>query len=138
MKAMFCYCAASRRLARSLTARYDAALAPCGLTAAQFETLSQLQAMGPGTGRALAERLALDKTTLSRNLKPLLEASLVSSQPGENDARQVFYALSPRGRQRLVKAMPLWQVAHDESVSRLGSTAATSQRTLQRMVQAMQ
>lgn len=135
---MFCYCAASRRLARSLTARYDAALAPCGLTSAQFETLSLLKGMGPSSGRALAERMALDKTTLSRNLKPLIAARLIASQPGEADARQVIYALTVKGTQRQAKAMPLWQAAHDDSLTRLGSTAATSQRALQRMVQAMQ
>lgn len=129
---MFCYCAASRRLSRSLTARYDAALTTAGLTAAQFETLSTLSVLGPSSGRVLAQQLALDKTTLSRNLKALVESSLVETARGE-DARSVIYMLSNAGRKRLAKAMPLWQGAHDASLAMLGSQAAASQRALERM-----
>ena len=135
---MFCYCAASRRLARTLTASYDAALAPAALTAAQFETLSVVQAVGAVTGRELAERLALSKTTLSRNVKPLIDAGVLNARPGEDDARQTIYSLSPKGTQRLAKAMPLWQAAHDGSLALLGDSAAASQRALQRMVRSLQ
>ncbi len=128
---MFCYCAASRRLSRLLTARYDAALSAAGLTAAQFETLGTLS-LGPSSGRVLAQQLALDKTTLSRNLKTLVESGLVEAAPGE-DARIVIYALSTAGRKRLVKAMPLWQGVHDASLAMLGNQAAASQRALERM-----
>ena len=135
---MFCYCAQSRRLARVLTARYDSALAPVNLTAAQFETLSLLQAVGSSTGRALAERLALDKTTLSRNLKPLIDAGLISARQGDEDPRQTLYALAPKGKQRLAKALPLWQAVHDESLAMLGHTAGDSQTTLQHLARALQ
>jgi DNA-binding MarR family transcriptional regulator len=138
MNAMFCYCATSRRLARTLTARYDATLAPSGLTAAQFETLSVLKVAGPCSGRALAERMMLDKTTLSRNLKQLLEARWIAARPGEQDARQVIYALTAKGTQKLAKAMPLWQTAHDASLAMLEASAVSSQRALQQMVQALQ
>ncbi|AFL86513.1 transcriptional regulator [Terriglobus roseus DSM 18391] len=134
---MFCFCAQSRRLARALTARYDAALAPAGLTATQFETLAMLQGMGPSAGRALAEGLALDKTTLSRNVRPLIDAGLLAARPNEDDARQTIYAITAAGARRLAKAMPLWQVAHDESLAMLGDTASSSRKALQRMVQAL-
>jgi DNA-binding MarR family transcriptional regulator len=135
---MFCYCAESRRLARVLTARYDAALAPAGLTAAQFETLSLLQAVGASTGRALAERLLLSKTTLSRNVRPLIDAGLISAQQSGEDARQTLYAITANGTRRLTKALPLWQAAHDGSLASLGDSAGTSQKALQRMVLALQ
>ena len=129
---MFCYCAASRRLSRLLTARYDAALSAVGLTAAQFETLSRLSALGPSSGRVLAEQLALDKTTLSRNLKTLVGSGLVEAASGD-DARSVVYALSNAGRKRLAKAMPLWRASHDASLAMLDSQAVASQRALERM-----
>jgi DNA-binding MarR family transcriptional regulator len=134
---MFCYCAQSRRLARLLTARYDVALSKAGLTAAQFETLNVTQALGESTGRVLAERLDLDKTTLSRNLKALIDAKLITARRGEVDARQVIYRLTAKGTQRLAKAMPLWQAAHDASAQALGSYAAPAQRALLRMTEAM-
>ncbi len=134
---MFCYCAQSRRLARLLTARYDAALSGSGLTAAQFETLSVMQALGESSGRALAERLDLDKTTLSRNLKALIDAKLIAAHRSEEDARQILHKLTAKGAQRLAKAMPLWQQAHDASLGLLGSYAAPAERALQRMAVAL-
>ena len=134
---MFCYCAASRRIARTLTTRYDAALAPAGLTAAQFETLSVLQALGPATGRALAAQLAVDKTTLSRNLKPMIEAGHITAAAGREDARQTHYGLTLSGVKKLQKARPLWQSVHDETAGHLGKGAASAQRTLQRMVRVL-
>ncbi|SEB86528.1 MarR family winged helix-turn-helix transcriptional regulator [Terriglobus roseus] len=134
---MFCYCAQARRLARVLTARYDMALAPADLTAAQFETLSLLQAVGTSTGRVLAERLLLSKTTLSRNVKPLIDAGLISARQGDEDARQTLYVLATKGRQRLAKALPLWQAAHNASLEMLGASAAPSQHALQQMTQAL-
>ncbi len=134
---MFCFCAHSRHLARTLTARYDAALAPANLTAAQFETLSRVRTLGPTTGRALAEKLALDKTTLSRNLRPLIDARLLAAHPGKDDARQIFYAVTAKGTQRLAKAMPLWQGAHQQSLAMLGSQAASAERALKQMTQTL-
>ena len=93
---MFCYCATSRRIARTLTARYDAALAPAGLTAAQFETLSVLASLKTATGRTLSHTLAVDKTTLSRNLQSMVAAKLVLVKKGREDTRQQLYALGRR------------------------------------------
>jgi DNA-binding MarR family transcriptional regulator len=135
---MFCFCAASRRLGRTLTARYDAALAGAGITAAQFETLSVLDTLGPSSGRALAAQLALDKTTLSRNVKPLLAAALIDVHSSEDDGRASIYTLTALGRRKLAKAKPLWQSAHHASLESLGAQAASSQRTLQRMVHTLQ
>jgi DNA-binding MarR family transcriptional regulator len=120
-----------------MNARYDAALAPADITAAQFETLSVLAGLGSCSGRVLAARLALDKTTLSRNLKPLLEAGLMLAQPSDTDGRSINYALSAAGKRRLTKATPLWQAAHDATIAVLGAQAQASERALQRLVQAL-
>lgn len=131
---MFCYCATSRRIARTLTARYDAALAPAGLTAAQFETLNVLNALGTSSGRMLVDTLALDKTTLSRNLQSMTAANLVLATQDRNDARQQQYSLSPAGRKKLAKAMPLWQAVHNQTEALFPSGAKPS---LQRMAAAL-
>jgi DNA-binding MarR family transcriptional regulator len=135
---MFCFCASARRLARTLTARYDDALADAGLTASQFETLSMLGATGASSGRVLAERLVLDKTTLSRNVRPLLEAGLMEAEPSETDGRTVLYKLSAAGKRTLAKALPLWQAEHDAVMEMLGAQAVGAERSLQRMVQVLQ
>ncbi len=137
MITVFCYCAEARRVSRLLTARYDAALSPAGMTAAQFETLGVLQALEPSSGRALSERLAVDKTTLSRNLRSMQEAGWIAAVASKDDARQMDYALTTAGRKKLAKAMPLWQQAHDATTEQLGTHAAPSQRALERLTAAL-
>jgi DNA-binding MarR family transcriptional regulator len=134
---MTCFCAQSRRLARLLTARYDAALAPAGLSAAQFETLSTLRGMGTPAGTALAARLAVDKTTLSRNLRPLLQDGLVASAISTTDARSLTYSLTEAGRKRLAKAKPLWETAHHDTTTTLGTHAPAIMRSLERITQSL-
>ena len=134
---MFCYCAQTRRLARLLAARYDEALAPAGLTAAQFELLSTLGNAGPVHGRALADLLAVDTTTLSRNLKAMMVAGLVQAAASKADARQLLYAPTTQGGQRLRKALPLWQAVHDSTAKQLGEDAKSTRKTLQRMSESL-
>lgn len=131
---MFCYCATSRRIARTLSARYDAALAPAGLTAAQFETLSTLAALQTATGRTLVDALAVDKTTLSRNLQNLIAAKFVVAKQDRTDTRQQQYTLAAEGKKKLAKAMPLWQAIHNETESIFTASAKPS---LQRMAAAL-
>lgn len=130
---MFCYCAEARRVSRLLTAKYDAALASMELTSNQFETLSVLHAMERCSGRVLAQKLAVDKTTLSRNLRGMIEAGLIVAKDSPEDARQMDYSLTTVGRRKLAKAQPLWQVVHEEISQQLGSQAASTQKVLQRM-----
>jgi DNA-binding MarR family transcriptional regulator len=81
----------------------------------------------------LAERLAVDKTTLSRNLRSMMDAGWVAAAATKEDARQMDYSLTAVGRKKLAKAMPLWQRVHDTTAEQLGSHAASSQRVLERM-----
>lgn len=128
---MFCYCAESRRLARLLTARYDAVLAEAGVSVAQFEVLSTLREMERVNGRALADQLAVDPTTLSRNLKVLVTEKLVAARRSGVDARQTDYSLTARGLKRLELAGPLWHQAHAATRKAVGPDAETLQHTLQ-------
>ncbi len=130
---MFCYCAESRRAARLLTARYDQHLAGTGLSSAQFELLSVLQAQQQANGRALAEVLVVDPTTLSRNLKGLCASRLVHARRSREDARQIVYALTAKGLHRLEAAKPAWLEAHRLTLHELGDQAASVRAALQGM-----
>lgn len=117
---MICLCANTRRAARLLTQRYEEALRPAGLTPAQFELLVTLS-YRPGISQsALASHLALDQTTLSRNLKPLLTRNLINHAACTRDRRQTVYTLTPIGAEALQHAMPLWQSAHQQTQHLLG------------------
>lgn len=128
---MFCYCAESRRVARILTARYDQHLAASGLSSAQFELLNVIASKVRGNGRDLAEALAVDRTTLSRNLKLLLAEKLVRAQASRDDARQVLYSVTGGGKRRLRAAMPLWRAAHRQTLKELGSHSDAVRDVLQ-------
>ncbi|WP_146739712.1 MarR family winged helix-turn-helix transcriptional regulator [Hyphomonas pacifica] len=67
------------RAARRITREYDDALRPVGLTVTQFGLLNSVDRYEPDSISELADLLALDRTTLSRNLKPLEKAGLISA-----------------------------------------------------------
>ncbi|WP_419804597.1 MarR family winged helix-turn-helix transcriptional regulator [Terriglobus sp.] len=132
---MKCLCAHTRRAARLLTSLYDAELSSAGLSASQFEVLTLLS-HGERNGRGIARALALDTTTVSRNLKPLLAEHLIQTRASPEDARQIFYALTSAGRTRLGKANILWARAQSKVEMRLQQSSAGVLRTLAALVRA--
>src|SRR5918995_4635277 len=114
-----CACANLRKAARAVTQLFDEALAPSGLRVTQFTLLVTSRLAGESTINELAERTVMDRTTLSRNLKPLVRGGLLEMRPGE-DGRTRLVRLTPAGEQALEEAYPLWQRAQEETVSALG------------------
>lgn len=117
-----CLCFRTRRTARAITRLYDAALRPTGLQATQV-TLMNAVALGPDCtqpmGR-LAEILAVEISTLTRNLRPLESAGLIEIGRNEADRRVRIVRLTGPGKARLVAALPHWNRAHAEIVATLG------------------
>ena len=103
-----CICFNLRKAARAVTQEYDAALQPSGLKATQFSLLAMAERLGPGPMARLAEELVMDRTTLTRNLRPLEKQGLIRIQPGE-DRRARLVEVTPAGRDALARALPLWQ-----------------------------
>jgi DNA-binding MarR family transcriptional regulator len=114
-----CACANLRRASRAVTQVFDEALGPSGLRATQFTLLVTSRLMGESTINELAEKMAMDRTTLSRNLKPLVRSGLLEVRPGE-DGRTRLVRLTPAGEHALEEAYPLWQQAQQETVGILG------------------
>lgn len=105
-----CYCTQFRRSANSLTSVYDEALRPIGLKITQFSLLRALERLGAATYTDVAAEAALDKTTISRNLKILINAGWVTVSADE-DARYKVAQLSADGKRMLRRAEPHWEVA---------------------------
>jgi len=106
-----CYCATLRLLARRLTRVYEAELRQAGMTPAQFELLNHMHARPSSSQSSLATAVDADQTTLSRNLKLLVEQGWVSVQGAAQDARVAEYRLSAAGRKALRRATPHWRRA---------------------------
>ena len=114
-----CTCGNLRTAARIITQLYDAFLQPSGLLVTQFKLLGALAAHGPVALSPLAEQLALDPTTLARNLKPLERDGLVDIAIGE-DRRTRMVRLTEQGQEALAKALPLWEEAQAWVISQIG------------------
>lgn len=109
-----------RRAARAITNHYDRLfLETSGLRATQIPPLVVLYLAGPQAIQDIAARLDLDRTTLSRNLKILEEAGLLTMQPGK-DQRTRLVSLTDQGRQTLLRALPVWEEAQSHVVEGLG------------------
>lgn len=121
-----CLCFRARRASRAITRLYDEALRPIGLQATQLTLLNAI-AMAGDAGqpmRRLADVLAMDLTTLSRNLGPLAKAGLIVLDRLPADRRVRIAKLSEAGAERLVAARPLWDRAHRRVVDALGTDTA--------------
>ena len=114
-----CTCANLRKASRLVTQFYDAALQPVGLRATQFTLLATLSKRGSLPHSKLAEALVMDRTTLTRNLKPLVDRGLIEVGQGA-DQRVRHIALTAAGNAALDAAMPCWRQAQARIVERLG------------------
>ena len=114
-----CTCANLRKAARVVTQAYDAALRPSGLKATQFTLLAALARRGDAPLTRLAEALVMDRTTLTRNLKPLVGKALVRIGH-EQDQRVRKVGLTEAGRRALEAARPQWERAQSRLVQDIG------------------
>ena len=132
MSGMECSCSALRMAARRLSQAYDAALAPEGLTVSQFALLSTLATQGgqvaPPTVSALAETLALDRTTLGHNLRPLERDGFVLVEPDARDGRMRRIRLTDQGRAKRDRCLPLWRATQDRFDAAFGPARANALR----------
>ncbi len=61
----------------------------------------------------------MDRTTLTRNLKPLEKQGFLQIQPGQ-DQRMRVISLTDEGQAALAKALPLWEIAQARVLEQLG------------------
>lgn len=114
-----CTCLGLRKAARAVTVAYDNVLKPAGLKATQFSVLATLDHLGPLPMTRLAEYLLLDRTALSRNLKPLIRDGRVRLA-GEADQRVRLVTLTPNGKRTYERALPLWKSMQAEIATTMG------------------
>ena len=109
-----CLCLHVQRAARALARRFDDAFRRLELTSGQFSLLMALNRPEPPTIGAVAAVLAMDRTTLTANLKPLERRGLLEVAVDETDRRSRRLTLTPAGRRLLALAHPIWRETHGE------------------------
>ena len=107
-----CLCLHLQRAARAVARRFDAVFRPLGLTDGQFSLMMSLNRPEPPSIGEVAALLAMDRTTLTANLKPLERRGLVTVSVDDADKRSRRLTLTPAGRVLLIAAVPVWEKEH--------------------------
>jgi DNA-binding MarR family transcriptional regulator len=119
LKCMDCACFNLRKAARAITHLYDEMLRPTGLRTTQFTLLVATKMLEPITVTRLAKIGVMDRTTLTRNLRPLEKQGLIQIALGK-DQRTRVVTLTPEGQKALARALPLWRKAQTRVIKELG------------------
>lgn len=114
-----CCCFNMRKVMRAVTQFYDRSLEPSGIRATQFTLLVALSSTNAKTLTEIADSLVMDRTTLTRNLKPLEKLGFITTvQP--LDKRSKGYVLTDAGKEVVNKSVPLWEEAQNSIVGAFG------------------
>src|SRR5512144_2452086 len=115
-----CSCFAARRTARMVTQHYERCLKPTGLSVTQFTLLALLSLAGPQPLSRFADQLGLERTTLTRNLRPLRARGWVK-ESATADRRVRLLVITKRGTAAARAALPHWREAQKSIARRLGA-----------------
>ncbi|TAJ36059.1 MAG: MarR family transcriptional regulator [Reyranella sp.] len=115
-----CTCFRVRGAARRVTQIYSRHLAPTGLKISQFSLLGFVAARGPVSITELSEMLSTDRTTLTRNLRPLLSSGIIE-RSATGDRRRHELVATTAGRALFKRALPLWADAEQEVRAAMGT-----------------
>jgi DNA-binding MarR family transcriptional regulator len=124
-----CLCLATQSAARSLARRFDDAFRPLALTSGQFSILMSLNREKPPPMGAVAKLLAMDRTTLTANLKPLVKRKLAQIIVDPDDRRGRLVKLTSAGLALLTVAVPIWKRTHKEAEQALNADDIAALRT---------
>ena len=114
-----CLCLNIRRASRAVTEFYEKILEPSKLKVTQYSLLRHLEQVEPVPITELAKIMRIDRTTLSRNVKPLTEAGLIEVNSGQ-DPRSREVTLTKAGKLALRNATTLWDQAQNSLHEYLG------------------
>lgn len=107
-----CLCLHAQQAARALSRRFDEAFRPFGITSGQFSLLNSLNRPAPPTIGQVAGTLAMDRSTVTANLKPLERMGAVITTVDPDDRRGRRVALTGAGRALLEQTTPVWIAEH--------------------------
>ncbi|MFA6044817.1 MAG: MarR family winged helix-turn-helix transcriptional regulator [Phycisphaerales bacterium] len=110
-----------RILGRAVSAIYDQTMAHAGMTISQVNIMVFVGKLGEVTPALIGEKMAMEKSTVSRNLKGLIAEGLLSAETTENE-RIRSVTLTPKGRRRVEAVLPDWREAQELAKQLLGES----------------
>jgi DNA-binding MarR family transcriptional regulator len=115
-----CPCFRARAAARRITRDYDEAFKSLGIKSTQFSLLAIIKGKAPSSITAMAEKLAMERTSLIRTLE-LMESKGLVSLAEEVYRRERKISITKKGEEVLEKAIPLWQQMQNKFAQRIGA-----------------
>jgi DNA-binding MarR family transcriptional regulator len=114
-----CLCRRVQRASRSVGRRFDDAFRAVGLTNWQFTMLMALSVQRSRSINEIAAELGMDRTTTTKNLRPLERRGLIAIRLDDQDGRVRRVALTQEGNQLLMVAVGAWQAVNDRLAAAL-------------------
>lgn len=114
-----CVCFNIKKSARAITQVYDGLFRPLGLRVSQLSILNPLKMIGSLTVLELAEATATDRTTITRNIKPLVRDGYIKVKTG-SDRRSREIVITAKGEAIAEKAMGIWGKYHAKITRKIG------------------
>lgn len=116
-----CMIARARLISRIATGIYDEAFRPFGLVSSQHTLLGAIRRLGMATRAEIGRANHIDRSTLTRNLKVMIDAGWIEEVPREAQGRQRPLRLSKAGEELLFASMPAWRAAQARAAEVFGS-----------------
>ncbi|MFJ3483064.1 MarR family winged helix-turn-helix transcriptional regulator [Pseudomonas sp. NPDC090202] len=124
-----CLCTSVRQLSRRMTSIYETHLSPYGVSAPQFSLLQRLHQLGPIANLAFAEAMGMDRSTLSRGLKPLIAEGWIETvdmpESALVDKRSFGLQLTAAGVDKYASCHGAWKKAQMQLHRTLGAELST-------------
>jgi DNA-binding MarR family transcriptional regulator len=114
-----CACFNFRKASRSVTLLFDQILAPIGLRSTQLTILVAAQVLGPCGLARLARELVMDRSTITRNIHPLVIQGMLQVS-GKSGRRGKSVEITKAGQDALINALPYWKEAQGQLLQRMG------------------
>ena len=117
-----CTCGELRKAARAVTLLYDDAFKSSGLLSTQFGVLQVIYNIDFVRISDLADKLRMDRTTLTRNLAVLEREGFIKISQGKDHRTRIVVA-THKGRTAVGKATPLWNEVQRKVRQKLGESS---------------
>jgi len=114
-----CACTAIRKASRAIFRYYEEMLSDADATFTQYSILRALERNGPTALSRLAEELVMERTSLYRTIRPLVQNKSIVLSKGENK-RVKIATITKSGLRLIQRVKPFWKIAQDSVVSVIG------------------
>lgn len=125
-----CVISRARLISRVMTNIFDEELRPFGLVSSQHTLLGSIMRMGVATRAEIGRANCLDRSTLTRNLKLMLDAGWIEEVPDKVQGRQRPLRLSKAGEDLLFSSMPAWRAGQERASKLLGQAGLSAIKTV--------